>query len=68
GTASDYFGDKVRYCEPDDPTGIRAAILQAYDSDPDPQLRAFVDQSYGWDKTARRLKEIYAGVPAPLSP
>ncbi|MDQ3000798.1 MAG: glycosyltransferase [Fibrobacterota bacterium] len=59
GTASDYFQDRIHYCEPDEPVGIRNAILQAYDSNPNPDLRSFVEESYGWDKSARRLREIY---------
>ncbi len=65
GSARDYFQDRVSYCEPDDPGSIRAAILKAYDSESTGELRGFVEQNYGWDKTARRLREIYAGVPSP---
>ncbi|HKP95136.1 MAG TPA: glycosyltransferase family 4 protein [Fibrobacteria bacterium] len=63
GTARDYLGDRVHYCEPDDPAGIRAAILAAYDSGPG-DLRAFVGETYGWDKTARKLRDIYGRLAA----
>jgi GT2 family glycosyltransferase len=62
GTAVDYFQDRVTYCEPDDMIGIRKAILNAYDSHDDGGLRRFVGETYGWDKTARRLKEIYGSI------
>lgn len=65
GTATDYFGDRILYCEPDHPETIREAILRAYDSAPAVGLREFVADSFGWEKTARRLREIYdcAGEP-----
>ncbi|GEM_PF-2254224 len=67
GSARDYFHDKVRYCEPDDPVSIRKAILNAYDANPDPELREFVKESYSWEKSARRLQGIYRRVLAEQS-
>jgi glycosyltransferase involved in cell wall biosynthesis len=58
GSARDYFQDRVRYCRPDDPAGIRDAILHAYDSETG-DLRSYVADSFGWDKTARKLRDIY---------
>jgi glycosyltransferase involved in cell wall biosynthesis len=58
GSARDYFRDRVRYCSPDDPAGIRDAILQAFDSETG-DLRSYVADSFGWDKTARKLRDIY---------
>lgn len=59
GSARDYFQDRIRYCEPDDPRGIKEAILTAYDSAVPAGLREFVAETYGWDKTARKLRNIY---------
>jgi glycosyltransferase involved in cell wall biosynthesis len=65
GTARDYFKDMVRYCEPDRPASIRTAILEAFDSRPNPDLREYVLENYAWRRTALRLKEIYASLARP---
>jgi glycosyltransferase involved in cell wall biosynthesis len=59
GTARDCLGPRVGYCAPDDPGSIRRAILEAWDSAPDPGLREYVLETYDWDKTAARLREVY---------
>lgn len=66
GSARDYFGERVRYCQPDDPASIREAILHAYDSESRGELRSYVGDTFGWDKTARKLREIYGRVAAGL--
>jgi glycosyltransferase involved in cell wall biosynthesis len=62
GTAKDYFQERAFYCEPNDPEGIRNAILEAYDSNRNRDLRDFVEEHYGWEKSAIRIQEIYAQV------
>lgn len=59
GTAPDYLGDKVAYCSPDNPPGIRAAILKAYDSAAPASLREYVLETFSWRRAARKCLDVY---------
>lgn len=71
GTARDYFRDMAYYCEPDRPDTLRRAVLEAWDSAPNPVLRDYARETFDWAKAARKLREIHArlrsgsGQPAP---
>ena len=58
GTIKSYLDDLISYCEPDCVDSIRNAVLNAYDSKPNPLL-AEVAGSFTWEKTGERLIEIY---------
>jgi glycosyltransferase involved in cell wall biosynthesis len=53
GCTREYFGDAARYCEPDDPRSIRAAVEAALTAEPDPDLAVRVARDFNWDAAAR---------------
>lgn len=59
GTAPDYLGDKVAYCSPDHPAGIREAVLKAYDTDATASLREYVLENFSWKRAARKCMDVY---------
>lgn len=52
GDTYEYFGDMAFYCEPDDVSTIKDAILKAYNAPVLPQLKEKVLEQYNWEKTA----------------
>lgn len=58
GTATDYFGDRARYCEPS-PGSIRSAVLAAVADGPPPGLAEHVATRYRWRSTAEELEAAY---------
>lgn len=62
----EYFGDLARYIYPGDPSGLRAAILEAYESDQTPErraaLRTHVATHFSWERYTRETERIYLSV------
>jgi glycosyltransferase involved in cell wall biosynthesis len=67
GTIEDYLGDAGRYCEPDDPAGIRDAILEALAAGPLPGAAERAAQ-WTWQRHARAVLAEYDAVLAGEDP
>ena len=52
GSASEYFGDDAWYCQPDQISSIRTAVLAALDAPPSASLRERVLREFTWDAAA----------------
>ncbi len=59
GCTREYFGDKVRYCRPENPGEIIHAIVEAWEHGPDPELRTQIFQNYLWNQVACKTLEVY---------
>jgi glycosyltransferase involved in cell wall biosynthesis len=62
GDTEEYFGDLATYCEPDDVSSIREALLQAYQKPLDQELRNRIEANYIWEVTARKTCAVYRQV------
>ena len=62
GCTREYFGDRVGYARPDRPREIAGAVLEAWQTGPDPGLSAHVGRHYPWSEVARRTAEVYEQV------
>jgi len=61
GTISDYFGDRIFYCNAWDEDSIREAVLEAYRRPVSPELKR-IAADFSWDLTARSTYEVYKQV------
>lgn len=59
GCAPEYFGELARYVSPDDPAGIREAVLAALAEGRSDALAEHVRQKYTWRAAALATKEAY---------
>jgi len=59
GCAPEYFGELARYVSPDDPAGIREAVLAALAQGRNAALAELVRQKYTWRAAAQGTKEAY---------
>jgi glycosyltransferase involved in cell wall biosynthesis len=59
GCTREYFGDRAEYAPPDRPAALRAAVLRAWESGPDPRLSEHVATNYLWSDVAQRTAEVY---------
>lgn len=55
----EFFGDRVRYVEPDDVPGIRAAIQSALAAPRSTDLSRHIHEHFTWEKTAATLAAAY---------
>lgn len=53
GTTREYFKDKAFYCEPDDISGIKKAIMKAYEAPKNTELQKMVFENYTWERAAK---------------
>lgn len=60
GYAKEYFGDFVWYCNPQDVNSIRKAVLKAYGSSINTELKELILQKYAWEKIAPQIIEAYS--------
>jgi len=58
GTLPDYLGNACRYVEPDDLTGLRKAVLEAWESPPSAALRSAAAR-FTWEKTVQAVESVY---------
>jgi glycosyltransferase involved in cell wall biosynthesis len=60
---SEYFGDFARYCDPGDPSSIRRAVLEAYETRRDGAAveaqKAFIAETYSWDRHREQTETVY---------
>jgi glycosyltransferase involved in cell wall biosynthesis len=60
GTAREYFGSAVEYCNPADPASIRRAVLAAWRRPgPAVELRTLILTKYSWEQAARATLRGY---------
>jgi glycosyltransferase involved in cell wall biosynthesis len=59
GYAKEYLGELAWYCNPGEPDTIRAAVEQAWQSPPRPELRDKVLSSYTWKHVAEATVAAY---------
>ena len=62
GDTEEYFGNYAYYCEPDSVDSIRQAIIKAYESPINPELREHILENFTWEKTAEKTLEAYKKV------
>lgn len=62
GDTRECFGNYAYYCEPDSIDSIRQAIIKAYESPINPELREHILNSFTWEKTAEKTLEAYREV------
>lgn len=55
----EFFGDKVWYCEPDDPDSIRQAIRSALAAPRQAVLADYIRANFSWEHTAQQLSRAY---------
>ncbi|MCG2610366.1 glycosyltransferase family 4 protein [Flavobacterium sp. SM15] len=59
GDQVEYFQDYAYYCEPDDITSIREAILKAYQAPFNEDFKEVIGTKYNWTETARQTYACY---------
>ena len=62
GDTEEYFGNMAEYCEPNDISSIRKAVLKAYHAPVNPLLRNTILKEYTWPITAERTLAAYEAV------
>lgn len=62
GDTEEYFKHLAFYCEPDDVDSIKEAIIKAYHSPFNYQLKSLIKENYTWDNAARQTFEAYQSV------
>jgi glycosyltransferase involved in cell wall biosynthesis len=60
GSAREYFGSTVDYCDPADPESIRRAVVAAWERPkPARDLQRLVYRNYCWERAARATLRGY---------
>jgi len=59
GDTEDYFQDYAFYCEPDDLTSIRDAVVEAYDTPFNEGMKTRILEKYKWENTAEETLQGY---------
>lgn len=59
GDAREYLKDSAFYCKPDSVDSIREAVVNAYETPVNPELRRYILQNFTWEKAAQRTLEGY---------
>ncbi|HUT13306.1 MAG TPA: glycosyltransferase [Thermoguttaceae bacterium] len=62
GSAGEYFGPLAAYVKPNDPSGIRRAVLAALARGRSEQLARIVRENYSWQAAAQVTREAYEKV------
>jgi glycosyltransferase involved in cell wall biosynthesis len=62
GSTREYLGDAVFYCDPGDEKSIRRAVKAAWESKPNPELKARILDQYTWEEAARATYRGYRRV------
>lgn len=62
GSAREYFGGLVDYCDPGDPESIKNAVANSWHKKPDRRLKQLVLEKYTWEKAALATLEAYKAV------
>lgn len=59
GSAREYFGKMIRYCDPDSQESIREACLAAFHSEVDHHLSKYIEENFSWRQAAITTLEAY---------
>lgn len=59
GDVKEYFGNMAYYCNPDDVSSIRHAILEAYKNEVNPVLQNYILEKYTWENAAQQTLDAY---------
>ncbi|NHM26776.1 glycosyltransferase family 4 protein [Desulfofundulus sp. TPOSR] len=59
GTAKEYFGHLALYCQPDDPSSIRRAVMDALQSPPNYRLKEHIQRHFTWQRVAEETLIAY---------
>lgn len=59
GDTREYFKDMAYYCDPGNVDSIRKAVFNAYQNEPNPQLKTFILENYTWEKAASQTLAAY---------
>lgn len=62
GDTEEYFTNLAYYCDPEDMQSIKSAVLEAYHTDVNPQLKEVIRKNYTWENTAFETLEAYKQV------
>lgn len=62
GDTKEYFSDYAYYCEPDSVESIIQAIIKAYESPVNPELREYILENFTWEKTAEKTLGAYQSI------
>lgn len=62
GDTEEYFNDMAFYCEPDDVSSIRNAVLEAFYAPINKSLRSFILENYTWQQAAKQTAEAYNSI------
>lgn len=62
GDTEDYFKEYAYYCEPDDLTTIKDAIVKAYEAPFDKGLHTHILENYKWEDTAKQTLDGYNSI------
>jgi glycosyltransferase involved in cell wall biosynthesis len=54
GSIREYLGNLAEYCNPVDPLSIKRAIIRAYESGPDKNLKLHVFKNFTWDNVVSK--------------
>lgn len=62
GATREYFQDLAFYVSPQDPSGIRAAVLRSLETPKTPELSVRIRSEYLWPAAARKTHRVYEEV------
>ena len=59
GDTEEYFQDMAYYCQPEDVSSIRGAVLKAFQDPINPKLKPYILNNYTWQDTANQTLQAY---------
>jgi len=59
GSTREYFQDYAYYCDPSNLVSIREAVLMAFQSRPNPEMREYIKSHFTWEKAAEMTMKGY---------
>jgi len=59
GTARDYFGNLVTYCDPGSERSVRGAVLSSLEEPVPQELARVVERDFNWNKVGAETLEAY---------
>lgn len=62
GDQKEYFGNYVEYCDPGNVDSIKQAIINAYSSKRQNELKRKIQEEYTWEKAAEATFDVYKRV------
>ncbi len=62
GSTEEYFRDLAFYCEPDDVSSIRSAVIRAFNAPRTRDLADHIFKNYTWEKAAEKTLDAYKSI------